>query len=224
MEDAVKKLLCLGICLLMVMFAAESFAGGGKTCIIIKQSTDVTQLKEEINTKVAEGYIPEGISYDGEELYIMYMTEPNTVLEEWSLDVFANNDELKAGLDKIMEKGYFPTGMTANGGNIFLLSTKEKGLKITAYSFINTTWETMENDLKSDFDEGYIPVAIAVDEEGKYFVLMVTIPDTKVSEWNIEEYSKDEYKGAINKKIEEGYFPCGFEMGDDWVHILYIKM
>ena len=219
-----KKLLYMGICSLLLRLTAESFAGGGNACLIIKQSTDVTRLKEEINQKVTEGFIPEGISYDGEELYIMYMTEPNTVLEEWSLDVFANNDELKAGLDKIMEKGYFPTGMTANGGNIFLLSTKEKGLKITAYSFINTTWETMENDLKSDFDEGYIPVAIAVDEEGKYFVLMVTIPDTKVSEWEIEEYNKDEYKVAINKKIGEGYFPCGFEMGEDWVHILYIKM
>jgi hypothetical protein len=123
-----------------------------------------------------------------------------------------------------MKNGLFPTGMTANGGNIFVLFTEEEGLNVTGYSFISTSWETMEEDLQDDFDEGFIPVGIAVDEEGNYYVLMVTIEDTKVEEWQIEEYAVGEHQDAIDQKVAEGYFPCGFEAGQDWVHMLYVKM
>jgi hypothetical protein len=224
MEDKMKRFLWSGMAFFLLMMSVNAMAGGDMECYIYKQSTDIPKLKKEITQNVENGLIPEGISYDGNELYVMYMTEPNTVMKSWSLEVYENDKELKAGLDKNMENGLFPTGMTANGGNIFVLFTEEEGLKVTGYSFINTSWETMEEDLKDDFDEGYIPVGIAVDEEGNYFVLMVTIENTKVTEWNVEEYAVGEHQDAIDKKIAEGYFPCGFEAGDDWVHVLYVKM
>jgi hypothetical protein len=216
------KKLFLVVMAAVLALGSISLAAQDVECIILKHSTEAAQLKNDIQKCVAKGYIPEGMTYDGDELYVMYLKEPDVKMTEWVLEWYDDTKELRTGLDSHTKKGFIPAGITAAESQIFVLYTKEEGTNITGYSFVPTSWETMEDDLADDVEEGYVPYGIAVMNDGKYYALMITAEDFEISEWMVEEYKTGEHQDAIDANIEEGYIPVGFEAGDEVVHVLYI--
>lgn len=217
-----KKLLSVSFCVCLVLISVNVFAQAIE-CIIEEHSTEAEQLKADIRKNLELGYIPEGLTYDGNHLYMMYLKEPDVTLTEWSLEWYNAQDELEKGLSDKMNAGFYPTAISAVKGQIFVFYTKEEGVSITAYSFAPVTWDTMEDDLAADIEEGFAPVGIAVMEDGQYFVLMVTMPGLEFDEWLVEHYEMGQHQQAIDDNIANGYIPVGFEAGDNWVHVLYLK-
>jgi len=218
-----KKLFLIGFWVFSILFSANLIAQDIE-CIIVEHSTEVAQLKKEIKKYVNQGYIPEGMTYDGNQLYFMYLNESEINLTEWILEWYDDTDELETGMDEHTSQGFIPAAITAMDDQIYVLFTMEEGVEISGYSFIPTSWETIEEDIEEDVNEGYIPVGIAVMNDGEYYVLMVTLEEVELSEWLVEEYETGEHQEAIDDKISDGFIPVGFEAGDEWVHVLYVKI
>jgi hypothetical protein len=217
-----KRIISISLFFVVVMFSFNVFAQ--EVSWEIKQhSTDLETLKQEVTEYVNNGYVPLGITYDGNELYILYVEEPDLGMEAWLIEWYNNKDEIQKGITAKMNQGYMPTGITYSEDVLYVLYVKMTN-SATAWQLVPsaTNLKAVEKAIQPYVKQGYVPSGIAF-YKNEYWTMLLLISNTTVKSWKIESYRVGTHTAQINANIEKGYLPWGLEYsGKDRIDILYV--
>lgn len=217
-----KKFTGLSLFFVVVLLACNVFAQ--EVAWEIKQhSTDLETLKQEVSEYTNNEYVPLGITFDNNELYLLYLQLPDSGMEAWLIEWYENRDATQKGITANMKKGYMPRGITYTGDNLYVLYVKMKNAA-TAWQLIPsaTNLKAVQKAIQPYVSKGYVPVGITF-YQNEYWTMLLLIPNTAVKSWKIESYQVGTHADNINANIEKGYLPWDIEYsGKDRIDVLYV--
>jgi hypothetical protein len=186
-------------------------------------STELEVLKAEVTEYCDAGLLPVGMSYNGNELYLMYIEATDLTIEAWLINWYDNETDLQYGINATMEEGYIPTGLSYIGEQFFVLYVKtENSAKAWQLVPSGVNLSAVKKAIQSYVDNGYVPSAVAFFDN-QYWTLLLDTPGTTIKKWLLETYKTGTHGQKIDERIEEGYIPWGLEYsGTDRIDILYI--
>lgn len=189
----------------------------------IKQhSTNVEELESEVTDYVYSGYVPLGITYNEDELYVLYVQDDSFGMQAWSIEWYDDWSKVQSGITANMEQYYIPTGITYTGELFYVLYIQVDSTASAWQLTPSTTdLQSVQDAVQLYVDQGYVPVGITAFN-GQYWTLLLYIPNTTVQAWMIERYAVGMHGDAINENIEMGYVPWGILYRGDAIDVLYV--
>jgi hypothetical protein len=221
---SMKTKVFIGALLLMWMMSLAVYGQTVSWEIKLHNSDNGDILEREVSAYVDNGYVPLGITYDNVELYILYVHDPEFAVSAWSIEWYDNRESVRSGITTNMENGYIPTGITYTG-DLFYVLYLQTDSSADAWQLIpsGTNLQSVKQEIQPYINQGYVPVGVTLYEE-EYWTLLLNIPDTTINYWRLETYDVGTHGDAINRNIEEGYFPWGVMYFADTgeIDILYV--
>jgi len=214
--------------ILAVLFLISAFPGFSEQIAwqIVGHDIQAQTLKTEIVKYANRGFVPMGISYYDEKLFVLYLYGEGLSIKGWNLEWYLDSQELAEGLNRNIANGFSPSGISDTGDLFFVMYIQTDGAQQT-WNFVQTPMKPENYGilLKPTLEESYIPVGIT-EMNGEFWTLMVKKESGETAQFvHLEESSaKDE---AINKKIvarlKQGMLPWGLKYNGNSVMILYVR-
>lgn len=218
-----RKIVCV-LAVLMVFTLLAVDAGAQHVAWEIKFHGDLGKIKNEINKFTQDGYVPVGLSLSEGGFYILYIKTELLTITAWRLSSYDNVEALKSGLTSSMESGYVPSGVSYTSDKFYVLYIKPQHETATAWRIVSAdmNMDNVQASIQEWAKEWYFPVGIT-SYGGKYYTLMIKTKQTDIKSWMIRWYEPNSQalQAGINKAIEEGYVPWGFNYLGSQVHVLY---
>ncbi|MFH1092284.1 MAG: hypothetical protein V1742_12025 [Pseudomonadota bacterium] len=190
----------------------------------IKVHKEPSQLKDEVTQMINQDYVPLGMCLKDQDMYLLYVKGAPITMSAWSINKYQDLEKLKTGVTDMMNGGYVPTGLTYTGTEYFILFIKSPNTaEAWRLIFPDNTSEAVTKAIGEFTQQNYFPVGISAHDQ-KYYVLLIKTKTTSVKRWRIDAYKDEqsELVAGINKKIEEGFIPWGFDYRGETVQILYL--
>ncbi len=217
-----KKVLLLVV--VLVLFSSQLF---GVAWRVERHKLGSSDLADQINGWTTRGYAPMGMTLRDNALYIFYYKGKSLNFSTWSIRVYASISELKDAMSDKIDDGYVPTGFTMKGNKIFIMYLKIKN-NVKAWRLIWSKGDTLasfRSSVQPWLAKNYIPTGISL-HNGRYYTLLLKIPDTKFSEWKIlrDNAQTDKLKVAVDKMIlRKGWVPWAFSYREGLTYTVYLK-
>ena len=216
------KIIAMLSCVLMLSTA--SFAQEVSWEIKLHNSENTDIFQREVSAYVDNGYVPLGVTYDGTELYLLYVEDPNFSMSAWSLEWYDNRDSISNGITTNMKNGYIPTGITYTGDLFYVLYVQTDS-SADAWQLIpsKTNLQSVQQEIQPYIDQGYVPSGISLYGD-EYWTLLLHTPGTTAKYWRLETYEVGTQADGINYNIKQGYFPWGlmYNANVSEIDILYV--
>ncbi len=171
-----ERILGVVLCVLMLSVTALAQEVFWEIKLHNSQNTDI--FEREVSAYVDNGYVPLGVTYDGDELYILYVEDPDFGILAWSLEWYDNRDSTREAITANMEDGYIPTGVTYTGDMFYVLYAQVDS-SADAWQLIpsGTNFQSVQQEIQPYVAQGYLPSGItALGDE--YWTLLLHIPGT----------------------------------------------
>jgi hypothetical protein len=221
-NKAMKKLVCL-IAILSLCFWSRSSEAQSIVWEIKQHSGDPVTFKAEISEKLGSGFVPAGLSCDGKDVYILYIKGLNIPVSDWLLEGYSTGEETDAAVTARAGEGFFPAGFSRTAEKLYVFYIKIEA-PMGEWKIITTTPDLgdVESTVRYLVAKGYIPAGITFFKD-EYWTLVMGGGPLKPDKWLIEVYEVGDFKDKINKNIEKGFVPWGFEYsGGKRIDVLYL--
>lgn len=190
---------------------------------------DNTKIKAEINAMWDDGYLPVGLSVDGEEtVYILYINDSSLPYDNWILrtyDLDMSSEKLSKKITDTLDEGWIPMGMSRNSDTLYLIYLKaESGVDAWRIAPSENTYKSIEETIGKWAKEWYIPCGISGWDKNVNTMLL-KIPTTTAKSWVLREYKLTTAKvtEGIDKAVDQGWVPWGLMLRWETAFVLYLK-
>jgi hypothetical protein len=217
-----KKLACL-MAAFVLFFSGRSAEAQSIVWEIKQHSRDPIDFNAEINSKLESGFVPAGLSCSGKDVYILYVQGVNVSVSGWRLEGYATAQEMEAAVAARVKEGFFPAGISRTEEKLYIFFIKT-GMPMGEWKIISTTPEIgdVESNVRSFVEKGYVPAGVTFFKD-EYWTLVIAGSPVKPDKWLIDVYDASDFKEKINRNIERGFVPWGFEYsGGKRIDILYL--
>ena len=183
-------------------------------------------LKTEIVKYANRGFVPMGISYHDQKLYVLYLHGEGLAIKGWNLEWYLSTEELSEGLNRNISEGFSPSGISDTGDLFFVLYIKTDGIQ-KSWNFVQTPLQPDKYGILMQpvLQESYIPVGIT-KLNGEYWSLVIKKASGEPAKLvHLEELSSED--DAINKvviaRLKQGLLPWGLKYNGDSLLILFVR-
>ena len=216
-----KRLQCL-LVLFSITFASNALAQIPWN--LNAHSTEIGAFKNEMSIMANSGWTPVGISWNNNQMFVLYLGGNPFNMSAWNLEMYNSTDKLQNGITANMNQGYFPTGISYLG-NVFYVIFIKTGSNAQAWQIIpsNADLNSVQNAIQPYISQNYLPCGIT-RFGNEYYTLLVLIPDTTAKSWEIIPYNAVdiEVQNGVNNAVNKGMVPWGFMYIGNLINVLYV--
>ena len=221
------KKLFISLTLILGLFGAVASVSAEQIAWqIIGHDLSRDKLKVDIARNANRGFVPMGISFYDQKLFVLYLHGEGLEIQGWNLEWYLDSDELAEGLNRNIEDGYNPSGIADAGDLFFVMYIKTTGDTLN-WDFVQTPIKLDRYSilLQPSLAKVFIPVGIT-EMYGEYWTLVIQNKGgghAKMTQ--LEKFPSDNdsiNKGVINK-VTEGMLPWGLMYNGDSVTILFVR-
>jgi len=212
------------VVLVLAVFFLQAQQAGAYLWEFKEHSSNPAQIKNEIDTFIANGYIPVGITFLQGRLNVLYVNDNSDLPSAWYLAEYSGQGQLKSGMDQMAAQGYTPMGLSSNRGFFYVMYVQGI-MPISNWAIITSSLslQSLKQAIQPYVRQGLIPFGMGSTSR-QFLTLMVDTPGVKPSAWSIDQYAlnRNAVLQGLNRNAAVGKVPWGFLHHAGSVYILYL--
>jgi len=150
-----------------------------------------------------------------------------TVTVHWNLKAYETDNlpRLTQDLNRLASRGFVPAAMSLQGGNLWVMTIKNCPL-YTSQDWSLEHFEDLAVGLRRRLASQSIPVGLASDPAGKYWVMFSRMPTLEVLAWKVDRApsTRTHLDAALTKHLKAGFVPVALDRRAKTITVIYLKV